>query len=436
MSKPADRDSALFQRFKAMLAEEEKDDGSAAAAGSSSMTPEVFYVRLRESLFANGALRGVEHMDEVASAILDDECSGKATLSGTVVLLPDPRKQRSPSAVQLQAFKTAAAPASCKKRSPPSPAGGRPSKMVKMLSPAKTAKASGSTKAAKASQALPPPFKRRTLQPIPRSTFHGSMDLNRNTLHDNMLWLGGRSGKRSRKGQEGALVDNLAAVYESDRARYHSVIANALKPVKIDAEDYSDVQTMLEETGALNPDTPSAQNRLSDRALARIRTDRSTHTPDKPRWAGDPDETPWKELLACSRLDLVQGHIADALQDDVYSADSPEPFRSYEGADSDVSDFEDEDGLPTALTAEDLALSSEEGDKDEEGEEDRGPGTIPRYLSVPESSDDDSENSPDKMKEAEADGDGDDESAASPAVASKGPPAKTPSAPASATSKK
>ncbi|RLN55350.1 hypothetical protein BBJ28_00011365 [Nothophytophthora sp. Chile5] len=268
-SKTPDRDTALFQRFKAMLAEEEKDDGSAAAAGGSSMTPEVFHGRLGDRLLANGASHSVEHMDEVASAILDDERSGKATLSGTVVLLPDPRKQRSRLAVQLQAFKTAAAPASGKKRSPPSPAGGRPSKI----------------------------------------------------------------------------------------------------------------------------------------------------------------------LLACSCLDLLQGYIADALHDDGYAVDSTEPFRSYEGADSDLSDFDDEDGLPTVLAAEDLALGSEEGDEDEEGDDDRGPGAIPRYLSVPESSDDNTENGPGKEKE-ETDGDGDDEGAVSPAAASKETPSKSLSVPTSSTPKK
>ncbi|RLN90093.1 hypothetical protein BBJ28_00023772 [Nothophytophthora sp. Chile5] len=275
MSKPLDRDTALFQRFKALLAEEEKGDDSAADASGAGMTPEVFYVRLRERLFANAASQGVEFLDEVASSILADERDGRAALTGTVVLLPDPRKQRARTAAQLVAFKTEMALVSSKKRSATGPAGGRTSKRAK---------------------------------------------------------------------------------------------------------------------------TPS----------------------------------PMKMLLVCSRLDAMQGHITSALNDDVYAVEAPESFRSYEGADSDVSDFEDEDGHPTALAAEARTLDSEE---DDEEDDDEGPGTIPRYLSVQESSDDDTENGPDKEEE-EAEGDGDDESTASPAAASKESPPNPSSAPSTSAPKK
>ncbi|RLN86986.1 hypothetical protein BBJ28_00021752 [Nothophytophthora sp. Chile5] len=72
-----------------------------------------------------------------------------------------------------------------------------------------------------------------------------------------------------------------------------------------------------------------------------------------------PSRTVSRTLLTSARLDILLGHIASALHDDVYAVEVPEPNRSYEGADSDVSDFEDEDedDLPTA---ESLTLGSED----------------------------------------------------------------------------
>lgn len=191
--------------------------------------------------------------------------------------------------------------------------------------------------------------------------------------HHNVLWMGGQPGKQASKskavkGDQGPVVDDLALIYRRDQGHYDQIIAGALDPDRIDANGYTSVPRLLELTKAIGPETRPVDNRLSDRALARIRQDITSDATAEPQWCPEPLTGLWLELEGHKRIKDLQANIERDLADNEYKLPTAPDYDSRLDKDTDFSDFEGENGF-TALRP---------GNSDDEYFNDDGPGSPAR----------------------------------------------------------
>lgn len=118
-----------------------------------------------------------------------------------------------------------------------------------------------------------------------------------------LLWLGGRPGRHSPNGTKAndGVDQDLAALFMSDRERYHRRIKAALDPKKIDEDGFTSVVDLLLQTSALDPDK-DAQSRLSDRALARVCADLVAEKPFDISWVPDALKPMYKKVRNHPRI--------------------------------------------------------------------------------------------------------------------------------------
>ncbi|KAF1787343.1 hypothetical protein GQ600_9036 [Phytophthora cactorum] len=154
--------------------------------------------------------------------------------------------------------------------------------------------------------------------------YYGLLTAFEDTVHDNLMWFGGRAANVTGK-----------------------VIANARDSFEVDSHGYRSIPEMLELSQALDPTRPN-NLRLSDKALARIALDVATGSPPKENWVGNRNRGPWKELLSDRSLRVIQVEVAQLLTEGKpVVVHTERPFQACDVGDDD-SDFE-EDGEYTAL---------------------------------------------------------------------------------------
>ncbi|EGZ07656.1 hypothetical protein PHYSODRAFT_253939 [Phytophthora sojae] len=169
--------------------------------------------------------------------------------------------------------------------------------------------------------------------------WYGFVDRFENTVHDNLMWLGGKAAKRSvsAKGKASSATD-LVTLWRHDRSRYDSLMARILDP-------YQSIRELLEQTDALDPTRPP-HLRLSDEALARIALDAGRKSPNA-AWIGSKSSGIWKTLLTNSRICALQVKIAKQLKEGTYRVVMDlKPFQRKEQGDND-SDYADDDDTYT-----------------------------------------------------------------------------------------
>ncbi|EGZ27486.1 hypothetical protein PHYSODRAFT_343606 [Phytophthora sojae] len=139
---------------------------------------------------------------------------------------------------------------------------------------------------------------------------------------------------------------DLTSLYRTDSERFEFVIDNALNPALIDG--YHSLLHLLESTRALDPKAP-AEHRLSLDALARIRMDIKSDAPRNADWVGDEDVGPWHALIDSKIVQETEAILAPAIKDGSYKPTSITTFSPSDIKTDDFSDFEDDEGKPTAL---------------------------------------------------------------------------------------
>ncbi|GMF45016.1 unnamed protein product [Phytophthora fragariaefolia] len=193
----------------------------------------------------------------------------------------------------------------------------------------------------------------------------GFLDRFENCSHDSLMWLGGKAAKHSAttKGSTGTVQEDLSVLLIKDRSRYDRVIARALDPQQIDEDGYGSIPELLEQAQLVDPTRPAHQ-RLTDKALARIKLDVCTTPPPVSTWVGNRSRGPWKALFCDVRFLNLQRKIAEELSVSKYTVVYNEKkFRPTE---------QEDDGeyaalpptppvtLPTTTPAEDSSPDEEE----------------------------------------------------------------------------
>ncbi|EGZ21940.1 hypothetical protein PHYSODRAFT_329831 [Phytophthora sojae] len=159
--------------------------------------------------------------------------------------------------------------------------------------------------------------------------WYGFLDRFENTVHDNLMWLGGKAAKRSvsAKGKASSATD-LVTLWRHVRYRYDSLMARILDPCRVEEDGYQSIRELLEQTEALDPTRPP-HLRLSDEALARVALD-AGRKPPNPVWVGNKSSGIWKTLLTNSRTRALQVKIAKQLKEGTYWIMDLKPFQRTE----------------------------------------------------------------------------------------------------------
>ncbi|KAF1777071.1 hypothetical protein GQ600_14664 [Phytophthora cactorum] len=69
-----------------------------------------------------------------------------------------------------------------------------------------------------------------------------------------------------------------------NRTEYYRKIKNALKPFRLDDGGFDSITSMLEHTGALDPNNSKTEHQLTERALDRVLYDIISQRSNKPHW--------------------------------------------------------------------------------------------------------------------------------------------------------
>ncbi|EGZ10450.1 hypothetical protein PHYSODRAFT_261836 [Phytophthora sojae] len=358
-----------------------------------------FWERVRCVLSANPQSQGLEHLQAVVDAVLEEQ--EDPILGGPIFVLP-PLPSAPPSTDSAAPADPPSSPRPPKSRSPsPPPKSGkgkgkaprRSNKRAASPSPASTP----SSKKARAetddevqpidideilrvSPAAPKPFVTPSLPcwPTPLTIKKDTDNRRKSKLragiarlrltslcietwgyfgfyrllegHDDRYWYGGQGGKGSgeKRTDNGVCAEDLASLYRTDSERFEFVIDNALNPALIDDYGYHSLRHLLESTRALDPNAP-AEHRLSLDALARIRMDIKSDAPRNADWVGDEDVGPWHVLIDSKIAQETEAILAPAIKDGSYQPTSITTFSPSDIKTDDFSDFEDDEGKPTAL---------------------------------------------------------------------------------------
>ncbi|OWY99415.1 hypothetical protein PHMEG_00029580 [Phytophthora megakarya] len=159
-------------------------------------------------------------------------------------------------------------------------------------------------------------------------------------------------------------MENLVKLWKRDKERYDYTIKHALDPANIDDYDYHHVTDILVDYGTLNI-AEGRKYRLSDQRLARVRKDIMSAASQTvpPEWVGPKDEDPSKSLINSNRIKTVQDALYVKIKAGKFKPPTVPLVTEKEKDHSDFSDFEDDDGVATALLP-----ASEEDDEEEEKE--------------------------------------------------------------------
>ncbi|EGZ07363.1 hypothetical protein PHYSODRAFT_262637 [Phytophthora sojae] len=370
----AENKAVIIRRLRSRL--DRTTRGASAEADARLRAQVDFYARLRSSIFVNGDSLGITALDDVVVDVLADDTLLPAELARTVVLLPAPTTMDTepapahdlfaylfdlpdtcPRDVQRDVEKLVKAAAK-QGKSPPRAAypwaGPRawydPEEFPELhlmhwryymrhrdtfFDCALYAPTDNSD--ARRRDKLNANQGRLVLVSANVCLFgwYGFLDRFENTVHDNLMWLGGKAAKRSvsAKGKDSSAT-GLVTLWRHERSRYDSLMAHLLDPCRVDEDGYQSIRELLEQTEALDPTRPP-HLRLGDEALARIALD-AGRKPPNPAWIGNKSGGIWKTLLTNSRIRALQVKIAKQLKEGTYRVGMDlKPFPHKEQGDND-----------------------------------------------------------------------------------------------------
>ncbi|OWY98560.1 hypothetical protein PHMEG_00030644 [Phytophthora megakarya] len=177
--------------------------------------------------------------------------------------------------------------------------------------------------------------------------------LRRVEKNHSLCWMGGTPGFGTREAKtliEGLPSEDLVALQKSDATRYAHILGQALVPELLDRYGFQSVPEILIHAEAFDS-TKDPKNRLSDVALARIRrditSDERQHVPDL--WVGGVSADPWKSLKNDRRIQTKQLTVFAEIKAGTFTASTVPQRKPREKTNPNFSDFEDDEGHPTAL---------------------------------------------------------------------------------------
>ncbi|KAG3167466.1 hypothetical protein PC128_g19465 [Phytophthora cactorum] len=271
-----------------------------------------FWFQLRAILAANSHSTGIEALDRRVSKLLVDD-NFPAALKEVVLFLPAPDLMEASHAQDHSVFKTPTTRARIKRSSSCTPAKAPPAK--KQRTAKKKAKAriyfdlpTGVDAALGATWSASSRSRRATARRLPacricgRATrfgttpsftrsftcdasasgpqllsafieemdYHDLLTAFEDTVHDNLMWFGGRAAKHASGANDDPRSpgqEDLGTLFKRHRRRYDKVIAKALDSFEVDSHGYRSIPEMFELSQALDPTRPKNLC-LSDKALA------------------------------------------------------------------------------------------------------------------------------------------------------------------------
>ncbi|KAE9346606.1 hypothetical protein PR003_g7349 [Phytophthora rubi] len=400
----SDRNSKLLARFQKCLDDEAKDDARDQEQ-EARISKTVFWSEMRDIIAVNALSSGLDILDDVTKALIDDTGRAAQALSGPVTILPHP---------SMQSASTGATPhpsftSPSKKRSVPAKqAKGSASKKQKASASPKSSPVAPGTALITFPLALglPKEFV-RDLEGIfrhvvavnlkawqrayPRAAFfewalHAPLRTDSDKVqrrkrkghavhqrlvfislcietwgyynflrrieapgNGTLMWWGGQTGNTTKeaKGYSCTPIQNLFKLFQKDKAAYQRKIQDAIKPFKIDKGGFTTITEMLEQTEAFNPALVEYEKRLSDKALARVAMDLTARHFVPEHWV--PSDDVWKTLCNHDRIKPLQIKLTVQMRDGEYELPTVPPFNSKEFK-PDFSPLMDDDGKPTALS--------------------------------------------------------------------------------------
>ncbi|KAG2933376.1 hypothetical protein PC115_g5500 [Phytophthora cactorum] len=238
-----------------------------------------FWFQLRAILAANSHSTGIEALDRRVSKLLVDD-NFPAALKEVVLFLPAPDLMEASHAQDHSVFKTPTTRARIKRSSSCTPAKAPPAK--KQRTAKKKAKAriyfdlpTGVDAALGATWSASPQLLSAFIEEM---DYHDLLTAFEDTVHDNLMWFGGRAAKHASGANDDPRSpgqEDLGTLFKRHRRRYDKVIAKALDSFEVDSHGYRSIPEMFELSQALDPTRPKNLC-LSDKALARITLDVTT----------------------------------------------------------------------------------------------------------------------------------------------------------------
>ncbi|KAG3027216.1 hypothetical protein PC128_g10363 [Phytophthora cactorum] len=103
-----------------------------------------------------------------------------------------------------------------------------------------------------------------------------------------LMWMGDQPGRNSAdaKTYTRPTIENLYGLFCRNRTEYYRKIKNVLKPFRLDDGGFDSITSMLEHTGALDPNNSKTEHQLTERALDRVLYDIISQRSNKPHWVG------------------------------------------------------------------------------------------------------------------------------------------------------
>ncbi|ETP34722.1 hypothetical protein F442_17001 [Phytophthora nicotianae P10297] len=138
------------------------------------------------------------------------------------------------------------------------------------------------------------------------------------TSNRRLMWMGGQPGRNTgdAKSYYGPVIENLRELLRRYPDAYMGKMRSALQPFRLDEGGFTNLTSLLVNLGALDPNNPKKEHRLSDRALARVLHDIISRRKRQSWWFGV--GWPWDSLRNCARIVQREAKEAKALREGTY----------------------------------------------------------------------------------------------------------------------
>ncbi|OWZ13528.1 hypothetical protein PHMEG_00013121 [Phytophthora megakarya] len=171
--------------------------------------------------------------------------------------------------------------------------------------------------------------------------------------HRLLFWWGGQPGRNQPSSEyKGPKIMDMGVLLKNDDVAFLQRLRDARKPGRLDREGFRDLPSLLALTGAIDPDDKgerSPELRLSDRALARVLLDVTSTLQVPEHWSGNITEGLWLALTKSERIRDLRIVIEKELAAGTYVLPTVEQYDPAESEVEDVNPFKNRDGLHTAL---------------------------------------------------------------------------------------
>ncbi|KAE8985865.1 hypothetical protein PR001_g22766 [Phytophthora rubi] len=349
----SDRNSKLLARFQKCLEEEVKGDAQDQAQ-EARISQTVFWSETRNILAVNSLSSGLDILDDVAKALIDDTGLAAQALSG-----PHTQEEaRTGQAGQGQRIEEAEGFGQCE--SNPVALGtplitfpfttGLPKEFVRVW---KALPPRGSCHLKAWQRAYPWVNQHLFYDPVEDpDVYLGYWRFWHNCWAGFLEWAlhvtlrtdsdkvqrGKRKGyvtgktTKEAKGYSYSPIQDLFKLYQKNKVAYERKIQDAIKPFHIDKGGFATITEMLEQTEAFNPALVVFENRLSDKALVRVAMDLTARHFVPEHWV--PSDEVRKALRNDDRIKSLQINFTVQMLDGEYELPTGTPFNSKEFTDN------------------------------------------------------------------------------------------------------